>query len=141
MHRFSASFLKFWSAAQKALLSVMRQTLTHITYQRSADGRGRTGASVRQGRKARQPDAPWVIGQTQAQNPVLLCPQRQDVDVLDLGTGNGALLVELARRGYRCLTGADFSAASVNLAAAVLEKHGLVGAVRLVVHCCALSCL
>jgi SAM-dependent methyltransferase len=64
----------------------------------------------------------------------LLCLQRENVDILDLGTGNGALLVQLARRGYRRLTGADYSAASIDLAAAVLEKHGLLSAVRLVVR-------
>ena len=50
-----------------------------------------------------------------------------------MGTGNGALLVGLACRGHRHLTGSDYSAASVDLAAAVLEKHGLSTSARLVV--------
>ena len=42
--------------------------------------------------------------------------------------------MELARRGFRRLTGADYSAASIDLGAAVLEKHGLLSAVRLMVR-------
>ncbi len=50
-----------------------------------------------------------------------------------MGTGNGALLVGLARRGFKRLTGSDYSAASVDLAAAVLDKHELGGSARLMV--------
>uniref|UniRef100_A0A1A8RMN1 EEF1A lysine methyltransferase 2 n=1 Tax=Nothobranchius rachovii TaxID=451742 RepID=A0A1A8RMN1_9TELE len=45
--------------------------------------------------------------------------------ILDIGTGNGAFLVELAKHGYRNLTGMDYSPASVELARNVLEAEGL----------------
>ncbi|XP_044069287.1 EEF1A lysine methyltransferase 2 isoform X2 [Siniperca chuatsi] len=45
--------------------------------------------------------------------------------ILDIGTGNGAFLVELAKHGYRNLTGIDYSPASVDLARNVLQAQDL----------------
>ncbi|XP_045925942.1 EEF1A lysine methyltransferase 2 [Micropterus dolomieu] len=45
--------------------------------------------------------------------------------ILDIGTGNGAFLVELAKHRYRNLTGIDYSPASVDLARNVLQAEGL----------------
>ncbi|MEQ2256261.1 EEF1A lysine methyltransferase 2 [Ilyodon furcidens] len=49
----------------------------------------------------------------------------EDAGVLDIGTGNGTFLVELAKHGYRNLTGIDYSPASVELARNVLQAEGL----------------
>ncbi len=38
--------------------------------------------------------------------------------------GNGAMLVSLYQRGFRAITGSDYSRASLSLAAAVLQKNG-----------------
>ncbi|KAM3606326.1 uncharacterized protein V6R79_014379 [Siganus canaliculatus] len=48
-----------------------------------------------------------------------------DAAILDIGTGNGAFLVELAKHGYRNLTGIDYSTASVELTRNVLEAEDL----------------
>ncbi|KAJ8250303.1 hypothetical protein COCON_G00222250 [Conger conger] len=48
-----------------------------------------------------------------------------DAAILDVGTGNGILLVELAKSGFTNLTGIDYSAAAVELAKNVLEQEGL----------------
>ena len=45
--------------------------------------------------------------------------------VLDVGTGNGILLAELAQLGFNNLTGSDYSQASISLAAAVMQRRGL----------------
>ena len=45
--------------------------------------------------------------------------------VLDVGTGNGILLAELAQLGFANLTGSDYSQASISLAAAVMQRRGL----------------
>ncbi|XP_035652285.1 EEF1A lysine methyltransferase 2 isoform X1 [Oncorhynchus keta] len=47
----------------------------------------------------------------------------EDAAILDIGTGNGVLLVELAKSGYTNLTGIDYSAASVKLARSVLQTE------------------
>ncbi|XP_061767652.1 EEF1A lysine methyltransferase 2 [Nerophis ophidion] len=49
----------------------------------------------------------------------------EDAAILDIGTGNGAFLVELAKHGFRNLTGIDYSAASVELAKSVLQAEDL----------------
>ncbi|XP_021172882.2 EEF1A lysine methyltransferase 2 isoform X1 [Fundulus heteroclitus] len=49
----------------------------------------------------------------------------KDAAILDIGTGNGAFLVELANHGYRSLTGVDYSPASIELARNVLQAEGL----------------
>ncbi|XP_061915254.1 EEF1A lysine methyltransferase 2 isoform X1 [Entelurus aequoreus] len=49
----------------------------------------------------------------------------EDAAILDIGTGNGAFLVELAKHGFRNLTGIDYSAASVQLAKSVLQAEDL----------------
>ncbi|KAM4607934.1 EEF1A lysine methyltransferase 2 [Polymixia lowei] len=49
----------------------------------------------------------------------------ENAAILDIGTGNGVLLVELAKHGYTNLTGIDYSAASVNLARSVLQAEDL----------------
>ncbi|XP_066549372.1 EEF1A lysine methyltransferase 2 isoform X4 [Amia ocellicauda] len=48
-----------------------------------------------------------------------------DAAVLDIGTGNGVFLVELAKCGFTNLTGIDYSAVSVELAKNILKKEGL----------------
>ena len=45
--------------------------------------------------------------------------------ILDVGCGNGTMLVGLAAQGFANLRGSDYSMASIRLAAAVLERHGL----------------
>ncbi|KAK2824426.1 hypothetical protein Q5P01_021601 [Channa striata] len=49
----------------------------------------------------------------------------EDAAILDIGTGNGALLVELAKHGYTNLMGIDYSPASVELARNVLQAENL----------------
>ncbi|XP_051936862.1 EEF1A lysine methyltransferase 2 isoform X1 [Hippocampus zosterae] len=49
----------------------------------------------------------------------------EDAAILDIGTGNGAFLVEMAKHGYKNLTGIDYSPASVELARSVLQAEGL----------------
>ncbi|XP_044301627.1 EEF1A lysine methyltransferase 2 isoform X2 [Varanus komodoensis] len=48
-----------------------------------------------------------------------------DGSVLDIGTGNGVLLVELAKSGYSNLTGVDYSASAIQLSKNIMEKEGL----------------
>ncbi|KAJ8391818.1 hypothetical protein AAFF_G00085900 [Aldrovandia affinis] len=45
--------------------------------------------------------------------------------ILDIGMGNGVLLVELAKCAFTNLTGIDYSAAAVELARSVLAREGL----------------
>uniref|UniRef100_UPI0037E88A08 EEF1A lysine methyltransferase 2 isoform X2 n=2 Tax=Semicossyphus pulcher TaxID=241346 RepID=UPI0037E88A08 len=49
----------------------------------------------------------------------------ENAAILDIGTGNGAFLVELAQHGYRNLTGIDYSPASVELARNILQAEDL----------------
>ncbi|XP_063347703.1 EEF1A lysine methyltransferase 2 [Pelmatolapia mariae] len=49
----------------------------------------------------------------------------ENAAILDIGTGNGAFLVELAKHGYKNLTGIDYSPASVELARSVLQAENL----------------
>ncbi|XP_078129534.1 EEF1A lysine methyltransferase 2 isoform X2 [Sander vitreus] len=49
----------------------------------------------------------------------------ENAAILDIGTGNGAFLVELAKHGYRNLTGIDYSSASVELARKILQAEDL----------------
>ncbi|CAN9499693.1 unnamed protein product [Ophioblennius macclurei] len=49
----------------------------------------------------------------------------ENASILDIGTGNGAFLVELAKHGYRNLTGIDYSPSSVELAKNVLLAEDL----------------
>ncbi|XP_051234361.1 EEF1A lysine methyltransferase 2 [Dicentrarchus labrax] len=49
----------------------------------------------------------------------------ENAAILDIGTGNGAFLVELAKHGYTNLTGIDYSPASVKLARNVLQAEDL----------------
>ncbi|KAL9231303.1 hypothetical protein vseg_006545 [Gypsophila vaccaria] len=44
--------------------------------------------------------------------------------VLDLGTGNGLLLQEIAKHGFSDLTGVDYSEGAVNLARGLAERDG-----------------
>ncbi|KAL2897399.1 EEF1A lysine methyltransferase 2 [Bienertia sinuspersici] len=44
--------------------------------------------------------------------------------VLDLGTGNGLLLQELAKHGFVDLTGVDYSEGAINLARGLAERDG-----------------
>ncbi|KAM7385452.1 hypothetical protein PAMP_001535 [Pampus punctatissimus] len=47
----------------------------------------------------------------------------ENAAILDIGTGNGAFLVELVKHGYRNVTGIDYSPASVELAKNVLQAE------------------
>ncbi|GLU10712.1 hypothetical protein SLE2022_274980 [Rubroshorea leprosula] len=44
--------------------------------------------------------------------------------VLDIGTGNGLLLQELAKQGYSDLTGTDYSEGAINLARSLADRDG-----------------
>lgn len=48
-----------------------------------------------------------------------------ETSILDVGCGNGTMLVGLAAQGFSNLTGQDYSRASCKLARNVLERHGL----------------
>lgn len=50
-------------------------------------------------------------------------PDTDHARILDIGAGNGHLLIELAERGYRHLVGIDYSAAAVDLARRVVAGH------------------
>ncbi|XP_053306423.1 EEF1A lysine methyltransferase 2 isoform X2 [Spea bombifrons] len=45
--------------------------------------------------------------------------------ILDIGTGNGMLLVELAKSGYSNLTGIDYCTQAIELARSICEKEGV----------------
>ncbi|KAM6956765.1 EEF1A lysine methyltransferase 2 [Aplochiton taeniatus] len=49
----------------------------------------------------------------------------KNASILDIGTGNGVLLLELAKHGFTNLTGIDYSASSVELASGVLQTENL----------------
>lgn len=48
-----------------------------------------------------------------------------DDNIIDIGCGNGMMLIELAREGFTNLTGIDYSQAAVELAQAITEKQHL----------------
>lgn len=48
-----------------------------------------------------------------------------DASVLDVGTGNGVFLVELAKFGFSNITGIDYSPSAIQLSGNILEKEGL----------------
>ncbi|XP_077206163.1 EEF1A lysine methyltransferase 2 isoform X2 [Paroedura picta] len=48
-----------------------------------------------------------------------------DSCILDIGTGNGVLLVELAKSGYTDLVGIDYSPGAIQLSKKIMEKEGL----------------
>uniref|UniRef100_A0A8C9EJ07 Methyltransferase domain-containing protein n=1 Tax=Pavo cristatus TaxID=9049 RepID=A0A8C9EJ07_PAVCR len=48
-----------------------------------------------------------------------------DSSVLDIGTGNGVLLIELAKNGFTNLTGIDYSPSAIQLSEKVREKEGM----------------
>jgi SAM-dependent methyltransferase len=56
---------------------------------------------------------------------VQVCPPTGAARVLDVGTGNAAMLLALAAAGYADLTGSDYSDAGLELAAAVAAKRGV----------------
>ncbi|XP_047458340.1 EEF1A lysine methyltransferase 2 [Mugil cephalus] len=49
----------------------------------------------------------------------------ENAAILDIGTGNGAFLVELVKHGYRNLTGIDYSPASVELARNIIQAEDM----------------
>ncbi|XP_056333090.1 EEF1A lysine methyltransferase 2 [Danio aesculapii] len=49
----------------------------------------------------------------------------ENAAILDIGTGNGMFLVELARHGFSSLTGIDYSKAAVEFTTNILEEEGL----------------
>ncbi|XP_019280223.1 EEF1A lysine methyltransferase 2 isoform X3 [Panthera pardus] len=48
-----------------------------------------------------------------------------DASVLDIGTGNGVFLVELAKFGFSNITGIDYSPSAIQLSGSIIEKEGL----------------
>ncbi|KAI8145536.1 S-adenosyl-L-methionine-dependent methyltransferase [Fennellomyces sp. T-0311] len=50
---------------------------------------------------------------------------QSDSRMVDLGCGNGHLLIELANEGYSDLTGIDYSSSAIDLAKAVAEQREL----------------
>ncbi|XP_014649546.1 PREDICTED: protein-lysine N-methyltransferase METTL10 isoform X2 [Ceratotherium simum simum] len=48
-----------------------------------------------------------------------------DASVLDIGTGNGVFLVELAKFGFSNVTGIDYSPSAIQLSGSIIEKEGL----------------
>ncbi|XP_078202849.1 EEF1A lysine methyltransferase 2 isoform X3 [Callithrix jacchus] len=48
-----------------------------------------------------------------------------DASVLDIGTGNGVFLVELAKFGFSNITGIDYSPSAIQLSGIITEKEGL----------------
>ncbi|XP_054437642.1 EEF1A lysine methyltransferase 2 isoform X1 [Pteronotus mesoamericanus] len=48
-----------------------------------------------------------------------------DASVLDIGTGNGVFLVELAKLGFSNITGIDYSPPAIQLSGSIIEKEGL----------------
>ncbi|KAM9324151.1 EEF1A lysine methyltransferase 2 [Gastrophryne carolinensis] len=51
--------------------------------------------------------------------------------ILDIGTGNGMLLVELAKAGYKNLLGVDYCSDAIALARSICEKEGVSESVNL----------
>ncbi|XP_044515168.1 EEF1A lysine methyltransferase 2 [Gracilinanus agilis] len=47
-----------------------------------------------------------------------------DASVLDIGTGNGVFLVELAKLGYSDITGIDYCPLAIQLSGRIIEKEG-----------------
>lgn len=57
---------------------------------------------------------------------LLLSHQPKDgktIPILDVGTGNALLPLQLAKLGYTNLTGSDYSAQSIALSQHILQKH------------------
>lgn len=50
---------------------------------------------------------------------------KQDDRIIDLGCGNGMLLVELAREGFINLTGVDYSQNAIDLAESIMKMQNL----------------
>nr|XP_044605037.1 EEF1A lysine methyltransferase 2 isoform X2 [Equus asinus] len=48
-----------------------------------------------------------------------------DASLLDIGTGNGVFLVELAKLGFSNITGIDYSPSAIQLSGSIIEKEGL----------------
>ncbi|XP_076982460.1 EEF1A lysine methyltransferase 2 [Tamandua tetradactyla] len=48
-----------------------------------------------------------------------------DASLLDIGTGNGVFLVELAKFGFSNITGIDYSPSAIQLSGSIIEKEGL----------------
>ena len=46
------------------------------------------------------------------------------IAILDVGTGNALLPLQLAKLGYSNLTGSDYSAQSIALSQHILQRHG-----------------
>lgn len=49
----------------------------------------------------------------------------KNLSIVDVGCGNGQMLIELANEGFLNLTGLDYSPKAIDLAKAVAEKRGL----------------
>ncbi|XP_072026026.1 EEF1A lysine methyltransferase 2-like [Amphiura filiformis] len=49
----------------------------------------------------------------------------KNASIVDLGCGNGVVLVELAKNGYKCLTGVDYSEPAIRLAQTIAKADQL----------------
>ncbi|CAO1383584.1 unnamed protein product [Diamesa serratosioi] len=57
---------------------------------------------------------------------IMKCDDIQESDsLIDLGTGNGMMLIELAREGYKNLTGVDYSPKSIELSQKIAKDQDL----------------
>lgn len=64
--------------------------------------------------------------QIRVTNWIMKCDDIQDDDqIIDLGTGNGMMLVELAREGYTNLVGVDYSEKSIELSQSIAKDQEL----------------
>lgn len=50
---------------------------------------------------------------------------KPDDSIIDLGCGNGMILIELSQRGYTNLTGVDYSAGAIELAKSIAESNSI----------------
>ncbi|XP_001363340.1 EEF1A lysine methyltransferase 2 isoform X2 [Monodelphis domestica] len=57
-----------------------------------------------------------------------------DASVLDIGTGNGIFLVELAKLGYSDITGIDYCPLAIQLSGRIIEKEGFSNIIKLQVE-------
>ncbi|CAL8468136.1 g7675 [Coccomyxa elongata] len=64
----------------------------------------------------------WTVDLLQKEHPLLPL----EAAILDVGTGNGVLPLELASHGFCNLTGSDYSEAAIQLARAVAENRGII---------------
>ncbi|KAJ1882797.1 Protein-lysine N-methyltransferase efm4, partial [Coemansia sp. S17] len=69
----------------------------------------------------------WFGEDTAAKMVTWVCNNIEDTEarILDVGCGNGHLLLELAEDGYTNLTGTDYSPQAIELAKGIADSRGL----------------